>query len=160
MEALASFLSCVWIVSLTSVIHTKLVGSRYEGYLRLLSALILLTLLVSPARALLNLPGDLAGALEPVELPTAKVDPEQLLLDDVEGRLERMIQSELSDWLDLPEEKIRLSMTLDTSDPTAIRVSLVRVCLEGDESKIDRATLEQRLSDRYGCDRVEVSVVA
>lgn len=164
-EALRPILSCALVVAVSAAVHGQLTDTRFEKYTRFLTALILLSLLITPV---LNLLGQWQGQGIDELLPdedetgaevtgTAGPGYADALMTVLAGRIEDDARAVLADDFGLTEDCVaRLDVGLDGSNPEAIRVKSLEIVLRVPADPEDVGAIAGVFGERYGCERVSV----
>ncbi len=163
-DALRPILSCALTVAISSAVHGQLVGTKFEKYTRFLTALILLSLLLTPMLNLFRAGGALLeqedGTDQTVQPSIAlpEMSYSEALLTVLQRKVEDDVRSTLkSEYGIAPDSILSVQAAVDGSDPEAIRVESVQVRIRGDA---DPEEIEEFLKERYGCESVSVIVDA
>ena len=144
MEALKSYLYIAMLAALISAIIIRVSEPRYRKYIRFGAGLCLLLTLTAP---LINLSDEL---MEFAETPASitSVEEENLLMGEIGREMCKQIGDLVANQFAIPREKIRVKMTLDLADLSAIsvvRIDLL-VCFQ-----CDTESIESYLSGALGC---------
>ena len=144
MEALKSYLYIAMLAALVSAIIIRVSEPRYRKYIRFGAGLCLLLTLTAP---LINLSDELK---EFVETPASitSVEEENLLIGEIGREMSKQIGDLVAKQFAIPREKIRVKLTLDITDLSAI--SLVRIDLKVC-CRCDTMSIESYLSGALGC---------
>lgn len=173
-EALRPILSCALVVAVSAAVHGQLVGTKFEKYTRFLTALILLSLLITPMLNLFRAGGELitqeSTVLQQTGQPGQPQQPEQTedpipqmtYTDALIFVLQRKVEDDARSLLKtqygiLSNSILQVRAAMDGSDPEAIRVASVFVRIRGEA---DSGEIEKTLKERYGCENVSVIVDA
>lgn len=150
MEALKSYLYTAMLAALVSSVVIRLCDPRHRKYVRFGAGLCLLLALTSP---LLTLTDDLASLA--IESPTLSQEPgENSWMGTIGQEMSVQIGDLTANRFAIPREQIRVKLTLDLSDLSAIELVRVDMVIS---SACDAEAIETYLSDALGCP-IEVMV--
>lgn len=144
MEALKSYLYTAMLAALASSIVIRITDPRHRKYIRFGAGLCLLLLLTAPLAELTKETMEIADAPPTITAPA----DENLWMGEIGREMSDQIGDLTASRFSIDREHIRVKLTLDLADLTAI--SLVQVDLTI-TAPCDKKAIETYLSNALGC---------
>ena len=154
MEALKSYLLTAMLAALISSLLSRLADTRFRGWIRYAAGLAILLMLTAP---LISLADELTDSLS--ELDSYKEEQQPAAQEKVVGEIGKTMSVQIGDMVSqrfgLQRDRIRVKLTLDLADISAIEIYRVEISIRSD---CDKDEIEQYISEALGCP-VKVTVI-
>ena len=147
MEALKGYLVSAMVAALVSSLFLRVTDARYRGWIRYIAGLALLLMLAAPLIDLADGLSQSLADLDGYEEATGQAAEEQVV-EEIGKSMSRQIGDTVAGQFHLPREKIRVKLTLDLSDLSAIGIYRVDLTVAADCSEQE---IEAYLSEALGC---------
>ena len=144
MEALKSYLYVAMLAALVSSIVIRISEPRYRKYIRFGAGLCLLLAVTAP---LISLSDELVDFAEESSI-TAPTQEADRLMGEIGRGMSIQIGDLVAHQFAIPRERIRVKLTLDLADLTAIAIVRVDLTISGE---CDAEAIEAYLSSALGC---------
>lgn len=147
MEALKEYLVTAMVAALVSSLFLRVTDARYRGWIRYIAGLALLLMLAAPLVGLADeLANSLADSNEYQE--TEGQAAEKQVVEEIGKTMSRQIGDTVAGQFHLPRERIRVKLTLDLSDLSAIALYSVDLTIAAECAPEE---IEAYLSVALGC---------
>ena len=151
MEALKSYLYTAMLAALVSAVIIRISEPRFRKYIRFGAGLCLLLALTAP---LISLSDELMDLADTPSFTTSS-NEEDPLMGEIGQEMSRQIGDLVANRFFVAREKVRVKLTLDVTDWSAISLVRIDLTIVGD-CNIDE--IEAYLSEALGCP-VEVTMI-
>lgn len=146
MDALRSYLTTAMVASVASAICIQLTDERFRKYVKYLAGLCMLLVLVHPLLGLISDMGDYSISVEESSEETLSGDSAYVGL--LGNQLSEAIGDRVAYIYDLSRDAVYVTLTLDTSDLSAIEIKAIDLLIT---EKCDGERIAQAMSAEFAC---------